>query len=248
MNSDLRDAAAVSARQGRSRGVAEVTRKQPGAARDDERVKLLVAFYSRGGSVEKLARAIVTGAEAQGAEVRLRRVRELVGEEVMDLAPGWRESAVRMNAAYPAPSLEDVRWADGVALGAPTRFGGAASEMRGFLEGMGALWLSGDLRGKPAGVFTSSSAPHGGLETTALGFYPTLAHLGMIIVPTGYGHPALFRAGTPYGSASVSRGAAMAPPTDDDLAIAKYQGDLLVQAARALRPMRQGLKAAAGGG
>jgi NAD(P)H dehydrogenase (quinone) len=221
-----------------------VSGQQACAARDDERVRLLVAFYSRGGSVEALAEAIVAGAERQGAEVRLRRVRELVSAEVMDLAPGWRESAARMNAAYPAPSLDDIRWADGIAIGAPTRFGGAASEMRGFLEGLGALWVSGDLRGKPAGVFTSSSSPHGGLETTALGLYPTLAHLGMIIVPTGYGHPALFRAGTPYGSASVSRGAAQAPPTEDDLAIAAYQGDLLAQAARALRPMRRDMAAA----
>jgi NAD(P)H dehydrogenase (quinone) len=225
-----------------------VTGERPSGARDGERVKLLVVFYSRGGSVEALANAIVKGAETQGAEVRLRRVRELVSAEVMDLAPGWRESAARMNKAYPAPTPDDVRWADGIAFGAPTRFGGAASELRGFLEGLGALWLSGDLRGKPAGVFTSSSAPHGGLETTALGIYPTLAHLGMIIVPTGYGHPALFRAGTPYGSASVSRGAAMAPPTEEDLAIAAYQGDLLVHAARALTPMRDTLRAAAVGG
>lgn len=226
-------------------GDERVSADETDAARAGEPVRLLVVFYSRGGSVEALAKAIVKGAQAQGADVRIRRVRELVSAEVMDLAPGWRESACRMNEAHLAPSLDDVRWADGIAFGAPTRFGSAASEMRGFLEGLGALWMSGGLRGKAAGVFTSSSAPHGGLETTALGLFPTLAHLGMIIVPTGYGHPALFRAGTPYGSASVSRGAAQAPPTEDDLDIAAYQGDLLVQAARALKPMRAAMAAAA---
>ena len=203
-------------------------------------VKLLVAFYSRGGSVESLANAMAKAATAAGAEVRLRRARELVSAETMALAPGWAEAAARMNALYEAPTLEDARWADGVALGAPTRFGSAASELRGYLEGMGALWLSGDLRGKPAGVFTASSAPHGGLEATALGLYPTLAHLGFIIVPNGYGHPALFRAGTPYGAATVSYGAARKPPTEDDLAVATYQGELLTRVARALKGLRAG--------
>ena len=203
-----------------------------------EPLRILVAFYSRGGSVEALAKAVAKGAEEAGAEVRLRRARELVGPEVMKLAPGWAESAERMNALYAAPSIDDVRWADGYVFGAPTRFGSAASELRAFLEGLGALWLSGELKDKPAGVISASSAPHGGLEATALGLYPTLAHLGMIIVPTGYGHPALFRAGTPYGSGAVSRGAAREPPTEDDLAIAAYQGQRVANAARALKTLK----------
>lgn len=203
-----------------------------------EPVRILVVFYSRGGSVEGLAKALAEGAEGGGAEVRLRRARELVSAEVMALAPGWAEAAERMNAAYDAPTLDDMRWADGVALGAPTRFGGAASELRAFLEGLGALWVRGELKDKPAGVFTASSAPHGGLEATALGLYPTLAHLGMIIVPTGYGIPTLHRAGTPYGAGTVSRGAAREPPTEDDLEVARYQGQRLAAAAGALRTLR----------
>lgn len=203
-----------------------------------EPVRILVAFYSRGGSVEGLAKALGEGAGAAGAEVRLRRCRELVSAEVMKLAPGWSESAQRMNAAYEAPGLDDMRWADGVALGSPTRFGAAASELRAFLEGLGALWVKGELKDKPAGVFTASSAPHGGLETTALGLYPTLAHLGLIIVPTGYGIPELYRAGTPYGAGAISRGAAREPPTADDLEVARYQGRRLAAAAGALRALR----------
>lgn len=201
-------------------------------------VKLLIAFYSRGGTIEALANAMAGAAEAAGAEVRLRRARELVGPETMRLAPGWAESAERMNALYEAPTLDDAKWADGIALGAPTRFGSAASELRAYLEGLGALWLSGDLRGKPGGVFTASSAPHGGLEATALGLYPTLAHLGLVIVPTGYGHPAAFRAGTPYGAGAVSYGAERRPPSEDDLGVAAYQGEYLTRIARALKAVR----------
>lgn len=201
-------------------------------------MNLLIAFYSRGGTVEAMANAIADGARESGAEVRLRRARELVSAETMALAKGWTEKAERMNAAYPAPTLDDVRWADAFAFGAPTRFGGAASELRAFLETLGAVWLTGELLNKPAGVFTASSAPHGGLETTALGLYPTLAHLGMIIVPTGYAHPAAFRAGTPYGGGAVTGGAAMRPPTEDDLAICKHLGERLTRIGAALRDVR----------
>jgi len=202
--------------------------------------RLLVVFYSRGGVVEGLANAVGDGAALAGAEVRLRRARELVGPEVMQLAPGWAEGAARMNALYQPPSADDMRWADGYAFGAPTRFASAASELRAFLESLGALWLSNELKGKPAGVFTAASAPHGGLETTALGLYPTLAHLGMIIVPTGYGHAASRRAGTPYGAGSTARGT----PTEDDLAIARYQGEGLAAVTAALIPLRAAAPAA----
>jgi len=198
-------------------------------------VNVLVAFYSRDGSVEALASAIAEGARKAGASVRLRRVRELVDEQTMRLASGWTESAARMNDAYAAPTLDDARWADAFAFGAPTRFGSAASEPRAYFETLGTLWLGGELAGKAASVFTASSSPHGGLEATALGLYPTLAHLGLIIVPTGYGHPTLFRAGTPYGAASVSHGAERRAPTGDDLAVAAYQGESLARVAAALK-------------
>jgi NAD(P)H dehydrogenase (quinone) len=201
-------------------------------------VNLLIAFYSRGGTIEALANALADGARADGAEVRLRRARELVSAEVMALAPGWSESAQRMNEAYPAPSIEDARWADGFAFGTPTRFGSAASELRAYIESLGAVWLTGDLWNKPAGVFASTSAQHGGLETTALGLYPTLAHLGFLIVPTGYGHEALFRAATPYGAGAVTYGAEQRQPTNDDLAVARFHGERIALVARAMKAAR----------
>ena len=201
-------------------------------------VNVLIAFYSRGGSVEALAKALADGATGAGAEVRLRRARELVGPETMALAPGWSDAAARMNALYEAPTLADAEWADAIVLGAPTRFGAAASELRAYVETLGALWVSGKLMNKVGSAFSSTSAPHGGLETTILGLYPAMAHLNLVIVPTGYGHPALFKAGTPYGAGSNSRGMERLLPSEDDLAIARYQGQRVAGVAAALKTLR----------
>jgi NAD(P)H dehydrogenase (quinone) len=197
--------------------------------------RILVAFYSRGGAIEALALSIAEGAREVGAEVRLRRARELVDESVMALAPGWSESAARMNAAYEPPTLEDADWADGIILGAPTRFGAPASELRAYLEGLGSLWVKNRLVDKAGAAFTSTGTTHGGAETTILSLYPTLAHLGLVIVPNGYGAPLSRTAGTPYGSNSVSGGG---PPTDADLEIARHQGRRVARVAAALRAIR----------
>lgn len=196
---------------------------------------VLIVFYSRDGSVETLAKAVAEGAAAAGAKVRIRRVREQVGPDVMAYVPGWAERAEAMNAAYPAPSAEDAEWADAILLGSPTRFGGAASELRAWLESLGALWFQGKLLGKAGGAFTSTANPHGGQETTILSLYPAMAHLGLIIVPTGYGDPALFGAGTPYGASSTSGGAAI-PPTEQALSVARYQGRRTAEVAAKLKP------------
>ena len=200
--------------------------------------KILIAFYSRNGSVEQLALAIAAGAEAEGAEVRLRRARELVPEDVIARVPGWAERIARMNAAYPAPTLDDAAWADGLVLGAPTRFGAPASELRAFVDGLGALWLSNGLLDKAGAAFTSASTPHGGTEATILSMWPTLAHLGMVIVPNGYGAPINRLAGTPYGSSSVSHGAKQQPPTEEDLEVANLQGRRVARISAALAAAR----------
>lgn len=200
--------------------------------------KVLIVFYSRNGAVEALAKAIAEGAVAEGAEVRLRRVRELVGPEVMALAPGWAENAARMNAQYEAPTADDAEWADAILLGSPTRFGGAASELRAWLETLGGLWFFGKLLGKAGGAFTATGNLHGGNETTVLSLYSAMAHLGLIIVPTGYGDPSLFGAGTPYGASSVSFGAQNLPPNEQMLQVAAYQGRRTAKVAEALKAAR----------
>ena len=94
--------------------------------------KILIPFYSRSGTVEALAKAVAEGAASEGAEVRLRRAREVVGADVIASVPGWQESAEAMNARYPAPTAEDAVWADGVIFGTPTRFGSVSSELKAY--------------------------------------------------------------------------------------------------------------------
>ena len=195
---------------------------------------VLIAFYSRNGSTEALAKTIAEGARAAGAEVRLRRVREVVSREIMAKAPGWIENADRMNAEYEAPTEADAEWADAILFGSPTRFGNVTSELKAWVDSLGGLWFQGKLVGKVGSTFTSTSTVHGGNESTLLTAYNFMAHLGLIIVPLGYADPSLFAAGTPYGASSVS-GQNNAPPTEEDLAVARFQGKRVTEVARALR-------------
>jgi NAD(P)H dehydrogenase (quinone) len=195
---------------------------------------VLIAFYSRSGVTEALAKAIAEGAQAEGGEVRLRRAREVVGPEVMALAPGWAESAAAMNARYEAPTVDDAVWADAIIFGTPTRFGSTTAELKAYIDGLGGLWAQGKLNGKAGSVFTSSSTMHGGNESTLISLYNPMAHLGLIIVPLGYADPILFKAGTPYGASAVS-GNNATPPNEDDLAVARFQGKRVTQVARALK-------------
>ncbi len=199
-------------------------------------VNILIAFYSRNGSTEALANAVAEGARSEGAEVRLRRAREVVSREVMANAPGWTENADRMNAAYEAPTDADAVWADGIVFGTPTRFGNVSSELKAYVDSLGGLWFQGKLNGKAGGAFCSTSSAHGGNESTNITMFNFMAHLGLIIVPLGYADPTMFKgAGTPYGASSIS-GQNAAPPTADELEVARFQGRRLAQVAKALKP------------
>jgi NAD(P)H dehydrogenase (quinone) len=101
------------------------------------RANILVAFYSRDGSVEALAKAVSEGARDAGAEVRLRRVPDLVASDVMAKVRGWEELSKRMLAEYGAPTLADVEWADGIIFGTPTRFGNTSAELKAFIDSLG---------------------------------------------------------------------------------------------------------------
>jgi len=195
---------------------------------------ILIAFYSRNGSTEALAKAMAEAASAEGAEVRLRRAREVVSDEVMGMAPGWRENAARMNEQYAAPSSEDAEWADGIIFGSPTRFGNVSSELKAYVDSLGGLWFQGKLVGKAGSAFTSTATPHGGNESTILSMYNFMAHLGLIIVPLGYGDAAVFGAGTPYGASSVA-GSTSNPPSAEELVVARAQGKRVALVARALK-------------
>ena len=143
-----------------------------------------------------------------------------------------------MLAAYGAPTSADAEWADGIIFGTPTRFGNTSAELKAFIDSLGGLWFQGKLNGKAGGAFTSTAGPHGGNETTVVTLYIPMAHLGFIIVPTGYTHEKLGQGhGTPYGSSSIS-GQNSAPPTADELVVAKHQGARTAQVAAALKAAR----------
>jgi NAD(P)H dehydrogenase (quinone) len=196
--------------------------------------KILIALYSRSGVTEALANAIAEGARAAGAEVRLRRAREVVSAEVMARAPGWSEQAAAQNAKYEAPTEADAEWADAIIFGSPTRFGAVTAELKSFIDGLGGLWFQGKLNGKVGSAFASSSTPHGGNESTIISLYNPMAHLGLIIVPLGYADAAMFKAGTPYGASAVSSNPP-ALPNADDLEVARFQGKRVATVARALK-------------
>jgi NAD(P)H dehydrogenase (quinone) len=196
--------------------------------------KILIPFYSRSGTIEALAKAIAEGAEAEGAEVRLRRARELVSHDILLSVPGWKESAERQNALYAAPTPEDAVWADGIIFGSPTRFGVVASELKAYVDGLGGLWATGALNGKVGSAFAGSATPHGGNESTFTSLYNPMMHFGMVLVTPGYADGVMFAgAGSPYGATVVS-GNPPAGPTEAELAVARFQGKRVTQIAKKL--------------
>lgn len=199
---------------------------------------VLIAFYSRNGSVEKLANALAEGARAAGAEVRLRRARDIVGPETMAQVPGWADNARRMDAAYPAPTPEDIEWADGIVFGTPTRYGNTTAELKAYIDSLGGVWFQGKFNGKAGSAFCATMGTHGGAETTVVSLYNVMAHLGLIIVPTGYADPIMFKAGTPYGAHAAVDGQHVTAPSADDLEVARYQGRRVTQVATVLKTLR----------
>jgi NAD(P)H dehydrogenase (quinone) len=177
--------------------------------------EILVLYYSRYGSVAKMARQVARGIDSvDGCRARLRTVPpvsaqcEAVADPVPDEGP-------------PYASHDDLRECAGLALGSPTRFGNMAAALKYFLDGSGDLWVSGSLIGKPAAVFTSTSSLHGGQESTLLSMMLPLLHHGMLITGLPYSEPALSSTesgGTPYGASHVA-----GPESNRDLTDAEKQ-------------------------
>ncbi len=184
--------------------------------------RMLIVFYSRSGSVESLAKAAAESAREAGAEVRLRRAREVASEESMGQVKDWLESAKRQNALYEAPTKEDAEWADAILFGTPCYFGAMATELKNFLDQLGSQWKRGALAGKLGGAFATASWPHGGTEVVTLAMYAPMAHLGMVILPTGYTDEAMLEAGSPYGASAIV-GAENRPPRKEDFDAIKHQ-------------------------
>ena len=163
--------------------------------------EILVLYYSRGGATAELARQACRGIESvPGATAKLRTVPPVSAESERPAKP-------LPPSGPPYATLEDLRTADGLLLGSPTRFGNMAAPLKYFLDGTGSLWLSGALAGKPAGVFTSTQTQHGGQETTLLTMMLPLLHHGMYLVGLPYTEAALQQTtagGSPYGASHVA--------------------------------------------
>ncbi|MCP5514738.1 MAG: NAD(P)H:quinone oxidoreductase [Spirochaetales bacterium] len=191
-------------------------------------MKLSIVFYSMYGHIYKMAQAVAEGAESvKGAEVSLYRVPETLDNGVLEKM-GALESA-KMISNIPVADLSVLEKSDAVIFGAPTRFGMMSAQMRAFLDSTGSLWAKGALIGKLGSVFTSSATQHGGQESTILSFHTTLLHHGMIIAGVPYSEAKLsniesMSGGSPYGASTITGGDGSRMPSEDELAIARFQG------------------------
>ncbi|UWU22461.1 NAD(P)H:quinone oxidoreductase type IV [Rhizobium sp. CB3060] len=185
--------------------------------------KVLVLYYSSYGHIEKMAYAVAEGAKSAGADVTVKRVPELVPEEVA------RASYFKLNQEAPIASPEELANYDAIIVGSGTRFGTVTSQMRNFWDQTGSLWFGGKLVGKVGSVFTSSATQHGGQESTILGFIPTLLHHGMAVVGLPYAFQGQMgteevKGGSPYGASTITNGDGSRQPSEIELEAAKYQG------------------------
>ena len=201
--------------------------------------KIQVVFYSMYGHVYQMAEAVAAGArEGPDCEVTLLQVPELVPEEALEKsgAKVARQAFAQVPIGKPA-QLAD---ADAIIFGTPTRFGNMAAQMRNFLDQTGGLWVKGALVGKVGSVFTSTASQHGGQETTLTSFHTTLLHHGMIIVGVPYSESRLVNmteitGGTPYGATTLTGTDGSRRPSENELAIARFQGRHVAEIARQLK-------------
>ena len=173
------------------------------------RTKLAIIYYSTYGTNHQMAETAAEAAREAGAEVRLRKVRETAPQEVVEAQEAWAAHA-KSTEDIPVASPVDMEWADAYLFTTPTRYGGAASQMRAFIDTLGPLWTKGGLADKVVSAMTSASNPHGGQETTLLTMNITFMHWGGILVPPGYTDAAVSEAGgNPYGVSVTAKGEAL---------------------------------------
>ena len=193
--------------------------------------EILVLYYSRGGSVARLARQLARGVEeVPGMQARLRTVPPVAAVTQQAAPPGPEDGAPYVQAS-------DLDECAGLALGSPTRFGNMAAPMKHFIDGLGAQWASGTLAGKPAAVFTSTATQHGGQESTLLSMHLPLLHHGCLIVGIPFTEPLLSSTrsgGTPYGASHVAGAQDDPQPTDEEAALARALGRRLADVAARL--------------
>ncbi|WP_422931338.1 NAD(P)H:quinone oxidoreductase [Singulisphaera sp. PoT] len=201
-------------------------------------MKVYVVFYSMYGHIHKLAEAVAEGArKVEGAEVSLFQVAELVPDAALERTGA--KAARDAFAEIPVIRPEQLAEADAIIFGTPTRFGNMCAQMRNLLDQTGGLWAKGALIGKVGSVFTSTGTQHGGQETTITSFHTTLLHHGFVIVGVPYSCQGLVNmdeitGGSPYGASTLAGSDGKRQPTENELSIARFQGEHVAQVASKL--------------
>ncbi|MCQ8278270.1 NAD(P)H:quinone oxidoreductase [Acetobacteraceae bacterium KSS8] len=165
--------------------------------------KVLVLYYSSYGHIETMAEAVAEGARKAGADVDIKRVPELVPEEVA------RSSHFKLNQSAPIAEPGELAQYDAIIVGTGTRFGRMSSQMANFWDRTGGLWASGALVGKVGAAFTSTASQHGGQETTLFSILTNLLHHGLVVTGLPYSFQGQLgidavKGGTPYGASTLA--------------------------------------------
>jgi NAD(P)H dehydrogenase (quinone) len=195
--------------------------------------RVLVLYYSSYGHIEQMAQAIAEGARSAGASADIKRVPELVPDEVA------RNSGYKVDQAAPVATVAELENYDAIVIGVGTRYGRMASQMANFLDQTGGLWARGALVGKVGAAFTSTATQHGGQETTLFSILTNLLHYGMVLVGLPYSFQGQMRldeitGGSPYGASTIAGGDGSRQPSENELESARFQGRLVAETANKL--------------
>lgn len=194
--------------------------------------KVLVLYHSTYGHLEAMAEAVAEGARSvEGAVVDIKRVAETVPEELA------KSSGYKMDQAAPIATVADLENYDAIIVGAGTRFGTVAAQMRNFWDQSGGVWFQGKLVGKVGGAFTATATQHGGQETTLIGMIQTLMHHGLVVAGLPYSFAGQMRldevtGGSPYGATTITGGDGARMPSENELDGARFQGRHIAEVAR----------------
>ncbi|RBP43646.1 NAD(P)H dehydrogenase (quinone) [Roseimicrobium gellanilyticum] len=196
--------------------------------------KVKVIFYSLYGHIYQMAEAVAAGAREAGAEVELLQVQETLSDDI--IAKMGATEAKKAFAHVPIADPKKLAEADAIIFGTGTRYGSATAQMQTFFDATGGLWTTGALVGKVGGVFTSTASQHGGQETTLISMQTFLFHQGMVVVGVPYAAQELLNmkeitGGSPYGATTITDAQGQRLPSENELAIARYQGKHTAQIA-----------------
>jgi NAD(P)H dehydrogenase (quinone) len=195
--------------------------------------KVLILYYSTYGHMEQMAYAAAEGVQRANGEAVVKRVPELVPEEIA------KSSHFKLDQVAPVATVSELPDYDAIVLGVPTRYGRMASQMSNFWDQAGSVWAQGQLTGKVGSVMSSTATQHGGQETTLFSGITNLLHFGMVIVGLPYTYLGQMTVdeivgGSPYGATTIAGGQGQRQPSQNELEAARFQGSLVARTAAKL--------------